>query len=66
VRVLQSEYGKAIEGLVARILEDVGSSGPRWAELIKSLPELPRREYEVAVTTLASLDPNELLDADLV
>lgn len=65
VRVLRSEYSKTIDALVARILEDVGLIGTRWAQLIESLPQLPPREYETTVTTLMSLDPTMFLDADL-
>ena len=58
--VAMSERARTITEVVDRLLEDAGSSGRRWAEVLGRLHMLPRREHDLVVTALKGLDPTEL------
>lgn len=53
------EPGRArtIPEVVLRMLEDAGTNGGRWSELIGGLHMLPRTEHDLVVARLSGLDP---------
>ena len=55
--VAHAERIRTISEVVLRMLEDAGSSGRRWSELIGHLHMLPRREHDLVVSALKHLDP---------
>ena len=52
-----SERAQTIAEVVDWLLEDVGSSGRRWAGVLERIHLLPRREHDVVVAALKELDP---------
>lgn len=54
-RVSLVEYAKAIRETTARILADVGESGPRWSELIETLDHLPAEQHDAIIECLATV-----------
>ena len=60
--VAPSERARTIAGVVVRVLEDVGSSGRRWVDVLGRLHMLPRVEHDLAVAALERLDPAELVE----
>ena len=54
------EQVRTLSEVVLRLLEDAGSSGRRWTELLEHLHMLPRREHDLVVAALKSLDPVRL------
>jgi hypothetical protein len=50
------EYLEAIGEVVTRMLADVGTSGPRWRNLIEALASLPVEQYEAVVAALSRID----------
>ena len=56
----RDEQVRTVSEVVLRLLEDAGSSGRRWTELLEHLHMLPRREHDLVVATLRSLDPVNL------
>ena len=52
-----SERARTIAEIVDRLLEDVGSSGRRWAEVLERIHMLPRREHDHVVAAFNGLDP---------
>ncbi|MFQ5473570.1 MAG: hypothetical protein ACE5FA_11905, partial [Dehalococcoidia bacterium] len=65
VRVTFAEHVNGIRKLVARMLEDVGTDGTRWSDLIEAIPQLPREQYEATVGKLESLQISQLAPSDL-
>lgn len=55
-----SERAHTIAEVVVRLLEDAGSDGRRWAEILERLHMLPGREHDLVVAALEGLDPAEL------
>jgi len=55
-RIGRDELLKGVRGVIERMLDDVGSSGTRWADLISLLPNLTSEMYERVVNQLAVLD----------
>lgn len=45
-----AEIYAAIDGVLRRLIEEAGESGPRWAELVDALEHLPTPEQRDAVT----------------
>lgn len=58
--VLVSEYDKVTHEIVRLLLTQVGDSGERWDEIIKALPRLPLKDFEVVLNEL-----NRLGDKDI-
>lgn len=52
-----AERARTVSEVVLRMLEDTGTNGGRWSELIGRLHMLPRSEHDLVVATLAGLDP---------
>jgi len=65
VRVSGREYGKSIHELVIRMLMDAGNSGGRWGDLIGSISNLSREDYDAVLAALEILDRSEIGQADL-
>lgn len=59
------ERMKGVYELVQRMLDDVGTDGARWSDLIEALPQLPRDQYYAVVTKLDSLDNGQMAPNDL-
>lgn len=58
--VSPTERAHTITEVVARLLEDSGSDGQRWAGVLGRLHILPGREHDLVVAALEGLDPAEL------
>lgn len=58
------EHFRAVHEVVARALEDVGTNGLRWSDLIEVLAALPASEYRLAMDQLSNLDPTRLVPDD--
>lgn len=56
----RDEQVRTVSEVVLRLIEDAGSSGRRWTELLKHLHMLPRREHDLVVAELRRLDPIDL------
>ena len=56
----RDEQMRTVSEVVQRMLDDAGSSGRRWTELLKHLHMLPRREHDLVVAALKRLDPVKL------
>ena len=56
----RDEQARTISEVVQRMLDDVGSSGSRWAKLLGHLHMMPRGEHDRVVAALRDLDPAEL------
>jgi len=56
----RDEQMRTVSEVVQRMLDDAGSSGRRWTELLKHLHMLPRREHDLVVAALGRLDPVKL------
>jgi DNA-binding transcriptional ArsR family regulator len=63
-QVTRREVYFVTKEVLQRMLEDVGSAGRRWENLIAALPSLPPDQYQLVVDRLASLDPAHLDPAD--
>lgn len=60
-RITVGEIHEAVEAVVARLLVDVGVSGARWSDLIRSLSDL---RQESIVGAMESIPPEAFADAD--
>jgi hypothetical protein len=58
--VTHAEYGRGVHELVLRMLQDVGTDGQRWSDLIDSLSRLSQDDEAAVLDALAKLDPNVL------
>ena len=58
----RSERAQTIADVVVRLLEDAGSNGRRWAQVLGRLHMLPSREHDLVVAALKGLDPAELAE----
>lgn len=56
------EQARTLSEVVLRMIEDAGSSGRRWTELLKHLHMLPRREHDLVVGALKHLCLDNLGD----
>lgn len=56
----RDEQMRTVSEVVLRMLEDAGSSGRRWTELLEPLHMLPRREHDLVLAALRRLDPVKL------
>ena len=56
----RDEQIRTLSEVVLRMLEDAGSNGRRWTELLKHLHMLPRREHDLVVDALDRLDLDNL------
>lgn len=56
----RDEQMRTVSEVVVRMLEDAGSNGPRWTDLLQHLHVLPRREHDLVVAALRRLDPAKL------
>ena len=54
------EQVRTMSEVVQRMLDDTGSSGRRWTELLEHLHVLPRREHDLVVAALRRIDPVDL------
>ncbi len=54
------ERARTIAEVVVRLLEDAGSDGQKWVEILGRLHMLPVREHALVVGSLKALDPAEL------
>ncbi len=54
------ERARTVSEVVLRMLEDAGSNGRRWADLIGRLDMLPRGEHDLVVAALKQFDCGEL------
>lgn len=50
------QQARTLSEVVPRMLEDAGSSGRRWTELLKHLHMLPHREHDLVLAALGRLD----------
>lgn len=64
-RVTYGEIRKVLEGVIARILVDVGPPGPRWEPVIEALGHLPPDLVEQLVGHLEALPVEGITDAAL-
>ncbi len=64
VRITAIEQAQGIHELVGRMLHDVGIDGTRWSDLIESLSQLPRDQYDAVVTKLECLELQQLSTTD--
>jgi hypothetical protein len=64
LRDVPADYGRGIDGVVERMLCDVGARGPRWVTLISALAHLNREPWERILEALGGLDGTQLADAD--
>ena len=58
--VAHNERARTIAEVVVRLLEDAGSRGRKWVEILGRLHMLPVREHSLVVGALEALDPAEL------
>ena len=58
----RDEQVRTVSEVVVRMLEDAGSNGPRWTDLLEHLHMLPRREHDLVIAALRRLDPAKLGD----
>ena len=58
--IAHSERARTIAEVVVRLLEDAGSDGQRWVEILGRLHMLPAREHALVVGALKALEPAEL------
>ncbi|MFI5399189.1 MAG: hypothetical protein ACHQ9S_26965 [Candidatus Binatia bacterium] len=59
-----AEYHKVLEGVVSRLLVDVGPPGPRWKRLLEALPHLPLPLQERVLGQFEALAVEPVADAD--
>ena len=58
----RSERARTVAETVARLLEDAGLSGRRWAAVLGRVDMLPHREHDLVVAALKGLEPTELAE----
>ena len=58
----RDEQMRTVSEVVVRMLEDAGSNGRRWTDLLEHLHMLPRQEHDLVVVALRRLDPAKLGD----
>lgn len=55
-KVTYGEIWAAIAAIVERLLEDVGTDGGRWRDLIERIDDLPNEQHDAVVDRLMSID----------
>jgi len=54
------EISKAVNEIVARLLEDAGTDGVRWRALIELLDDIPKPEFDMVIDRLLAINPEVL------
>ena len=62
--VARSERARTVAEIVVRLLEDAGSSGRRWAEVLGRVDMLPPAEHDLVVRSLEVLEVGALGEDD--
>jgi hypothetical protein len=57
-RPTNGDYWTIVVGVVQRMLEDVGTDGEKWSDLIEAMDVLPDDQFDQIVGQLSSLDCN--------
>ena len=65
-RVTRGEFFEVTKEVLQRMLNDVGTSGARWEDLIGALADLPLESYRMIVGHLGSLATESLEEANRV
>ena len=65
-RVTRGEFFEVTKEVVQRMLEDVGTLGARWEDLISALADLPLELYRMIIDHLGSLAADTLEEANRV
>ena len=60
----RSERARTVAEIVVRLLEDSGSSGRRWAEVLGRVDMLPPAEHDLVIGVLEALEVGELDEDD--
>lgn len=63
-RLTRGGFIKGVRNVASRMLADAGESGPRWRDLIEALSTLPLDQHEAVVERLATMDAEQLQQAD--
>src|ERR1043166_4226074 len=50
--------------IISRLLQDAGTDGGRWRNLIERVDELSREQHGVVVESLLNMDPNQFVPED--
>lgn len=58
------EVHRTSEAVATRLLEDVGSDGHRWRELIEHIASLPQNVFDAVAQRLNEIDPSALSPED--
>jgi len=58
--VTHAEYARGVHEIVRRMLQDVGSDGERWCDLIEHISRLPQEDEKAVLDGLAGLDLSAL------
>jgi hypothetical protein len=56
--------GRAEVEIISRLLQDAGTDGGRWRNLIERVDELSREQHGVVVESLLNMDPNQFVPED--
>lgn len=62
--ITTDEYYRAVSEVARRLLEDVGTDGHRWHDLIGRIDDVPRAEFGAAVQRLNTVDVQAFSPAD--
>ena len=65
-RVTRGEFFEVTKEVLQRMLDDVGTLGERWEDLISALADLPLESYLMVVDRLNSLAADTLEEADRI